>query len=144
MWYSQINSTIIPSYPFLNGRCVCASRQMGWLSAQTPGNARHRQQHIEGTRAGKRSSALMQSDWVILMKLSSNLPGREIDGGGGEKEAFSLLSLLSSVDLWPSDRKEQMNGKTWTFREPDGSGKSRLQVTSLRFCLFNPLQSWRT
>lgn len=44
----QINSTIIPSYPFVNGRCVCVpGRQMDRLSLQTPGNA---QQHIE--RAG--------------------------------------------------------------------------------------------
>lgn len=45
--------------------------------------------------------ALMQSDWVILMKLSSNLSGRERKDGGGreerKKEAFSLLSLLSAV-----------------------------------------------
>lgn len=49
----------------------------------------------------------MQSDWVILMKLSSNLPGREMDGGGGKKQAFSLITV--SVDPRHSHRKEQMD-----------------------------------
>lgn len=77
--------------------CVCAGRQMGRLSLQTPG----KRPTPTTTHWGKLGSALMQSDWVILMKLSSNLSGRERKDGGGreerKKEAFSLLSLLSAV-----------------------------------------------
>lgn len=77
--------------------------------------------------------ALMQSDWVILMKLSSNLSGRERKDGGGREERkkpflCSHYCLLSTADLWPSDRKERINGKTWTSHEPDGSAGGRLRT----------------
>lgn len=80
--------------------------------------------HADNNTLTESSSALMQSDWVILMKLSSQF-ARQGDRWRRKKRKKPFLSshycLFSSTDLWPSDRKEHINGKTWTFHEPDGS-----------------------